>query len=262
MDWSQHLIPGSSEAFYISDFITADEEQHLLRKINETPKQKWKILANRRLQLWGGEVLQNVLIRQEMPSFLNKYPDVIGRLKATGAFASSAHKSPNHVILNEYLPGQGIMPHQDGPSYHPVVATISLGSHTVFHYYRYNSDDSLSSADTTTSPAKGGQVIDSTPILSVFLEPRSAIITTGSLYTQHLHGIEETRFDTFSADGVVSLTNSPCKIPIANWKMVRDEQACMTLHEGGTLGRRARYSLTCRDVEKVASGHPLHKKRV
>ena len=72
---------------------------------------------------------KNTLVPQAMPSFLTTYPDLMGRLSGTSAFTSSPHQRPNHVIMNEYLPGQGIMPHEDGPSYHPVVATISLGSH-------------------------------------------------------------------------------------------------------------------------------------
>lgn len=33
----------------------------------------------------------------------------------------------NHVLINEYQPGQGIMAHTDGPAYSTVVATISTG---------------------------------------------------------------------------------------------------------------------------------------
>jgi alkylated DNA repair protein alkB family protein 6 len=40
----------------------------------------------------------------------------------------------NHILVNEYLPGQGIMPHQDGPLYHPVVAILSLGSPALMHF--------------------------------------------------------------------------------------------------------------------------------
>lgn len=31
---------------------------------------------------------------------------------------------PNHVLVNAYQPGQGIMPHEDGPLYHPAVAIL------------------------------------------------------------------------------------------------------------------------------------------
>ena len=44
-------------------------------------------------------------------------------------------KPPNHVLLNEYLPGQGIMPHLDGNLFFPTITTINLGSHTVLNLY-------------------------------------------------------------------------------------------------------------------------------
>ena len=45
------------------------------------------------------------------------------------------HSKPNHVLINEYLPGQGISPHLDGNLFYPTIATISLGSHTVLNFY-------------------------------------------------------------------------------------------------------------------------------
>ena len=45
-------------------------------------------------------------------------------------------QAPNHVLLNAYGPGQGIMPHQDGPLYHPGVCILSLSSPTVMHFTR------------------------------------------------------------------------------------------------------------------------------
>jgi alkylated DNA repair protein alkB family protein 6 len=36
-------------------------------------------------------------------------------------------------MYSEYLPGQGIMSHVDGPVYFPVVANLSLGSHTIMN---------------------------------------------------------------------------------------------------------------------------------
>lgn len=59
-----------------------------------------------------------------------------------GAFPQS--NLPNHVLINEYLPGQGIMPHEDGPAFYPVISTISLGSHTILDFYRHISDHSNS----------------------------------------------------------------------------------------------------------------------
>lgn len=50
-------------------------------------------------------------------------------------FAPSPHKGANHVLVNEYEPGQGIMPHQDGPAYWPVVATVSLAAPIILDIY-------------------------------------------------------------------------------------------------------------------------------
>ncbi|KAF8440028.1 hypothetical protein L210DRAFT_3541486 [Boletus edulis BED1] len=236
-------------AHYIPDFITVEEEEYLLRKIDESPKLNWKPLGNRRLQLWGGEILQkNVLFRKAMPPFLTSYPNVIGRLKETQAFAFSPHKQPNHIILNEYLPGQGIMPHEDGPLYYPVVGTVSLGSHSVFHYYAYNSDRTPDHVAHTSS----GRTIYPKPVLSVFLEPRSVIITSGDLYTSHLHGIDEVTHDVFLGDGRL-LCPTGDEVVLSNWRTVRTQNMADVLRYGGTLPRETRLSLTCRDVEKVAT---------
>nr|XP_019008653.1 uncharacterized protein I206_06335 [Kwoniella pini CBS 10737]OCF47434.1 hypothetical protein I206_06335 [Kwoniella pini CBS 10737] len=41
-------------AYYIPDFITKEEEEYLLRKVEESPQPKWrKVGTGRRLQYWG-----------------------------------------------------------------------------------------------------------------------------------------------------------------------------------------------------------------
>ncbi|KAG5631671.1 hypothetical protein H5410_003388 [Solanum commersonii] len=40
--------------FYIPDFITESEHDHLLKTIYDGPISKWKSLTNRRLQSWDG----------------------------------------------------------------------------------------------------------------------------------------------------------------------------------------------------------------
>jgi len=41
----------------------------------------------------------------------------------------------NHVLLNEYPKGVGIMPHTDGPLYYPFVCDISLLSDCLFKFF-------------------------------------------------------------------------------------------------------------------------------
>jgi len=76
-----------------------------------------------------------------------------------------------------------IQPHEDGPRYYPVVATVSLGSHSVFNYYQYEEEDAI-----TTVSRGEGRIINMNPTLSVLLEPRSLVISCGDKYTSHLHG--------------------------------------------------------------------------
>jgi len=52
MNLSEYHVPGTTDTYYIPDFVTGDEETYLLRKIQETPQPKWKQLSNRRLQTW------------------------------------------------------------------------------------------------------------------------------------------------------------------------------------------------------------------
>ncbi|KAF7369792.1 hypothetical protein MVEN_00311700 [Mycena venus] len=141
---------------------------------------------------------------------------------------------------------QGIMPHEDGPAYFPVVATISLGSHCVFHYYQYKEG-----ADGGT--VTGGRSIDPKPILSVLLEPRSVVISEHALYSSHLHAIREIEEDIITAGNATTPPMvADLGVPIANWDKVTEPDAVRIMFEGGVLKRSTRYSLTCRDVEKVA----------
>lgn len=80
-------------------------------------------------------------------------------------------------------------PHEDGPAYHPVVATISLGSHTVFHYYAYEKEgEENPGLDPGNSNTPTGRIVNQKPVLSVLLEPRSLVVSTGEMYVSHLHG--------------------------------------------------------------------------
>ena len=64
------------------------------------------------------------MIKQPLPPFMKR---VIPRITQ---FLYYRHMDLqiNHVLVNEYGPGQGIMAHTDGPSYRPIVCTITTGS--------------------------------------------------------------------------------------------------------------------------------------
>ena len=81
---------------------------------------------------------------------------------------------PNHVLLNKYRPGDGILPHKDGPAYFPFVCILSLNSGIIINIWE--TVDDLSKNNYRAR---------------FYLEPRSLFIFTKSHYETHFHGIEE-----------------------------------------------------------------------
>ncbi|MCJ1274312.1 hypothetical protein MMC21_002107 [Puttea exsequens] len=163
----------------------------------------------------------NTLLDAPLPSWLSN--PIIPRLTALSVnseskdhiFTSAPHGAPNHCLINEYLPSQGISPHEDGGAYYPVVATVSLGSHIVLDV-----------------KSKG----DGSSRWRILQESRSLLITTGELYTKTLHGISEIRIDEdLAPEGVV------------NWDLLGDRAAFVN----GKAKREKRVSLTFRDVIRV-----------
>ena len=134
-------------------------------------------------------------------------------------FSKAPHGAPNHCLVNEYLPGQGIHAHEDGDAYFPVVCTVSLGSHIVL--------DVTSKSDVHDQWGKRRK-------WRVLQEARSLLITTEEVYRDCLHGIEELEVDR-DLRGV------------ANWELLGDKEA----FEVTAKRRETRVSLTFRDVVKV-----------
>ncbi|TGJ81440.1 hypothetical protein E0Z10_g7315 [Xylaria hypoxylon] len=216
-------------AFYISEFITKDEETLILEKIASAPKPRWKQLSRRRLQTWPSDLINNKLVDAPLPSWLEE--PIVTRLRLIpleeGAdpqshiFSDSPHKRPNHVLVNEYPPGIGIMPHKDGAAYHPIVCTVSLGASICLNIHEMKEDGTL----------------NETPIRRILQEPRSLLITTADLYTDYLHGIDDVMED-------IELSEQT----IANWSLLRSSST----FRNGQNPRQTRTSLTYRDVTSVS----------
>ncbi|CAO1631938.1 unnamed protein product [Sympodiomycopsis kandeliae] len=240
---------GQDGFFYIPNFVTEQEENYLLDKIATAPQPKWKTLQNRRLQYWGGQVSsKNTLIPQQLPEFMTRFPPLLQTISNTGAFTGSAHNAPNHCLVNEYLPGQGIMPHEDGDAYFSAVATVSLGSHTMLDIYRWATEDN---DDEVNGKIRARE---QEPIFSILQEPRSLLITTGSAYKNFLHGIaERSREEAKHLAKVVNVNQ------VWDENLKKQVIAAMKADRSGeklddVLIREDRISLTFRDVEKVSKG--------
>ncbi|KAL3518875.1 hypothetical protein ACH5RR_021464 [Cinchona calisaya] len=240
---------------YLSDFVTDKEEQDLLNTIYKAPVSKWKVLKNRRLQNWGGIVHDKGLLAQDLPPWLTTFT---GRIfERSGLFPSAI----NHVLINEYLPDQGIMPHQDGPAYHPVVAILSLGSPVVMdftpHISLEQSTEPLVIKETQNMSVEGPMLMNTDgssnihPPFSVVLMPRSLLIFKDEVYSDYLHGIKDEEYQQFDqAINIPQITKSLESIQSATGsgeEIGGKETKCDKLiHRTAT-----RISLTCRVVTKV-----------
>ncbi|XP_043846420.1 alpha-ketoglutarate-dependent dioxygenase alkB homolog 6 isoform X3 [Dromiciops gliroides] len=195
------------------------------------------------------------MVPEQLPRWLQQWVDTVSSLGLFGGAPA------NHVLVNEYRPGEGIMtlswpgqmvaahielvsmemlvavekgthveavggePHEDGPLYYPTVSTISLGSHTVLDLYPPRGPD-LDKEPQEEQP----QI---RPKFSLLLEPRSLLVLRGEAYTHLLHGIRPTASD--------SLTETP----------VANASACPSAQPGALLPRGTRVSLTIRRVPRV-----------
>jgi len=164
------------------------------------------------------------MVPEPLPTWLNTYCDKIGKL---GVFDGSI---PNHVLVNEYTAGQGIMPHLDGSLYFPTVSTITLGSHTVLNFYEPLEKES-STTNEESEESTSTSSFESRFVTSLLLEPRSLVLVKDLMYTKYLHGITETTCDIMS-EHVANLTST-------------------NYNTGDVLKRATRVSLTIRVVPKV-----------
>ncbi|KAH6566884.1 hypothetical protein BASA60_009255 [Batrachochytrium salamandrivorans] len=156
---------------------------------------------------------------------------ILARIHALEVFP--AHLPPNHCLVNEYRPGQGIMPHLDGPCYASVVATVSLGEATLLDFYRYNPQQPdlpvLSKAD----PQSSSQSVQP-KAFSVVVEPLSLLVLEEEAYESYMHGIDESFgfwVDTDPHDGSTILNASSVMARLSAADSNRDSSLSVsTLH--------------------------------
>lgn len=143
----------------------------------------------------------------------------------------------NHVLVNEYLPGQGIMAHTDGPLFHPIICTISCGSHTIL---RFHENDTYEDANTMISPNHNNDSIHKNRklVCQLLIEPRSLLILKDDMYNNYLHSIANKTHDIIAPN-------------LANLEQC-DE---LKNRVGGTMERDRRISLTIRHVPKTSKIH-------
>eukprot|EP01043_Picozoa_sp_COSAG02_P023844 COSAG02_NODE_1284_length_13466_cov_4.862572_8_plen_213_part_00 len=154
------------DVFYIPQVLGPTAEEALVAAAAE---HDWVQLRDRRLQCHGGTVLPEGTVAKPLPPHLLNLSKA---LQNAGVF--DAEHPPNHCLVNEYSPCQGIMPHRDGPLYYPTVAILSLQSPIVFDFWA----SAAAAADPQVQPA-----------MSLLLEPRSLLLFRGDAYADYHHAI-------------------------------------------------------------------------
>ncbi|ESN95950.1 hypothetical protein HELRODRAFT_86209, partial [Helobdella robusta] len=173
------------EVYYVPDYVSEICEGELLSQIYNVSKTRWTQLSHRRLQNWGGTPHIKGMVEEKLPNWL---AEQCSRLASLGLYGG---KTPNHVLINEYLPGQGIMPHTDGPLYYPTVCILSLASNLLIDFYRpHNHHHHLQQE----SISKRSKMADRR-VGSLYLKRRSLLIFRSEAYTNYLHGIRDTTND-------------------------------------------------------------------
>jgi alkylated DNA repair dioxygenase AlkB len=137
------MIPGLR---YIPNFITEDEEFELVRAIDEQP---WLPALKRRTQHYGYKY-DYTKRTIDSSSSLGDLPDWVGFFSSLLFEQELFEEKPNQVIVNEYMPGQGIGPHIDSTAFGKTVASLSLLSSIEMHFEKYGG---LKTSDLWLEPA-------------------------------------------------------------------------------------------------------------
>ena len=136
--------------------------------------------ARRRVALFDGRPRCTCTAETPLPTPLD---NIAKSLVDAGIFPPE--RPPNHVLVNDYGPTEGIMAHTDGPLYWDRTATISMGGDVVLKFRRRLVAEEIRGADDVEKQAQY-------PKLDLLLSGKgSLVLFTGDAYTNHLPSIGE-----------------------------------------------------------------------
>jgi len=175
---SDSLVSGLQHVHLVEEWLPLEAEAVILRNLRGRPKDFLK-LRGKRTARYGGDP-GPPFVAEPLPPWLSELCVAVAAALAPDERGSAEEMlQPNHVLVNHYQPGEGIMPHTDGPAYDPRAAILSLGSAAVFNFWRDHAHAASSEP----------------PVLSLLLPPRSLLFFSGEAYSAHLHGITDHRYD-------------------------------------------------------------------
>jgi alkylated DNA repair dioxygenase AlkB len=126
-------LPG---LFLYPDFIDEAKEKQLL---NEIDNQIWIVDYLRRLQYYG---YRNELDKPyDLIPFPIPMPPLIHQLSQEIVEQKILLHQPDQVIINEYVPGEGIKPHKDRAYYENQICGVNLGSGCIMRFIKGKNEE-------------------------------------------------------------------------------------------------------------------------
>lgn len=163
----RNIVPG---LIYIENYISTNQHDLLL---DEVYKCKWSSELKRRVQHYGYKYdyrTRNIHLGMRVES-LPSWAIAISQKLVNDSYFSFL---PDQLIINEYLPGQGIADHIDcEPCFEDTVVSISLGSYAIMNFTHKITKEKI----------------------PVILQPRSAVILKGESRYNWMHGIPARKSD-------------------------------------------------------------------
>ncbi len=129
-------IPGLR---YLPNYIDEVEAAQLLETIDQQP---WLNDLKRRVQHYGYKYDYKAR-GLTADSYLGSLPGWLETQAAALCVKGIFAKKPDQVIINEYLPGQGISPHADVNFFDDTIASLSLASTCMMDFTKDNQKASL-----------------------------------------------------------------------------------------------------------------------
>jgi alkylated DNA repair dioxygenase AlkB len=155
-------IPGLR---YLADYISNETEHQLVAAIDA---ETWNTAWQRRRQLYGADYGRSEGAPRAIPEW--------GLQLAERMFANNiTPRRFDQMLVNEYLPGQGISMHRDYQTFDDTVVSLSLLSTCIMDFRR----------------TKDGRRE------SILLEPRSLLVLSGESRQEWQHGIATRKNDTW-----------------------------------------------------------------
>ncbi|GAX34337.1 alpha-ketoglutarate-dependent dioxygenase AlkB [Nodularia sp. NIES-3585] len=168
-DFKVHEVKGLK---YIPEFITQSEHNYLIKQVDNQP---WLSDLKRRVQHYGYKY--NYKARAiDTSMHIGALPDWALDLAYKLYNANFIDSIPDQVIVNEYLPGQGISSHIDCvPCFSDTIISLSLGSACIMDFTNPSTDEKI-------------------PVL---LEPKSIVLLKEDARYKWTHSIAARKTDKF-----------------------------------------------------------------